>query len=342
MTAIRWVGIGLCIVQAGMFSGLNLAFFSISKLRLEVQAAQGNRKAIVVSALREDANLLLSSILWGNVAVNVLLTLLSSSVLAGVAAFLFSTVVLTLLGEIIPQAYFSKHALSAAYYLAPVVKFYKILLYVVAKPTALLLNALLGRESIRYFREAGLREVIRMHMAVDGGDIAEIEGTGALNFLALDDLTVIEEGEAIDPASIIELPFEHARPLFPEMSRQPDSRFLSRINASGRKWAIVVNENGEPRVVVNTDSLIRDALFGGEGFSPYRHCHRPIIITEERTLLEEVLRLLKVHPEHADDDVIDQDIVLVWTAETRRIITGSDILGRLLRGIVATEGFRPD
>jgi len=41
-----------------------------------------------------------------------------------------------------------------------------------------------------------------------------------------------------------------------------------------------------------------------------------------------------VDPEHIEDDVIDEDIILVWGAE-RRIITGADILGRLLRGIVA-------
>ena len=34
-----------------------------------------------------------------------------------------------------------------------------------------------------------------------------------------------------------------------------------------------------------------------------------------------------------DDDVIDKDIFLLW-ADEKRIITGSDILGRLLRGIV--------
>ena len=37
-------------------------------------------------------------------------------------------------------------------------------------------------------------------------------------------------------------------------------------------------------------------------------------------------------PERPDDDVIDHDIIVVW-AEQRRIITGSDLLGRLLRGI---------
>jgi hypothetical protein len=31
--------------------------------------------------------------------------------------------------------------------------------------------------------------------------------------------------------------------------------------------------------------------------------------------------------------VIDEDIILLW-GETKRVITGADILGRLMRGIV--------
>jgi hypothetical protein len=45
---------------------------------------------------------------------------------------------------------------------------------------------------------------------------------------------------------------------------------------------------------------------------------------------------MKVRPEHAEDDVIDNDLILVW-GEQKRIITGSDILGRLLRGISINE-----
>jgi metal transporter CNNM len=41
-------------------------------------------------------------------------------------------------------------------------------------------------------------------------------------------------------------------------------------------------------------------------------------------------------PEHPDDDVIDNDLILVWGSQ-RRIITGSDLLGRLLRGIASLE-----
>jgi CBS domain containing-hemolysin-like protein len=101
-----WIGIACCITQSAIFSGLNLAIFSISKLRLEVEAASGNREAVQLLALRQDSNFTLATVLWGNVTINVLLTLLSNSVLAGIGAFAFSTIVITLFGEIVPQAYF--------------------------------------------------------------------------------------------------------------------------------------------------------------------------------------------------------------------------------------------
>ncbi|SRR6266566_137518 len=114
-----WSGIAFCISQSAIFSGLNLAIFSISKLRLEVEAAGGNRHAVGLLALRKDSNLTLATVLWGNVTINVLLTLLSDSVLAGLGAFAFSTIVITLFGEIIPQAYFSRNALRMAARLKP-------------------------------------------------------------------------------------------------------------------------------------------------------------------------------------------------------------------------------
>jgi CBS domain containing-hemolysin-like protein len=99
----------------------------------------------------------LTTILWGNVGINVLLTLLSNSVLAGISAFFFSTVIITVVGEIMPQAYFSAHALRMASLLAPVLKFYQILLFPAAKPAAKILDAWLGARGIQYFREHSLR-----------------------------------------------------------------------------------------------------------------------------------------------------------------------------------------
>ena len=91
MSLITWIGIFFCVTQSAMFSGMNLALFSISRLRLEVEASLGNRDATKILLLRKDSNFLLATVLWGNVGINVLLTLLSNSVLAGVSAFFFST-----------------------------------------------------------------------------------------------------------------------------------------------------------------------------------------------------------------------------------------------------------
>src|ERR1700730_17272285 len=122
-----WISIAFCVTQSAIFSGLNLAIFSVSKLRLEVDAASGNPDAIGVLDLRKDSNFTLSTIVWGNVVTNVLLTLLSDSVLAGLGAFVFSTFAITIFGDIVPQAYFSRNALQMAGRLRPLLGIYEIL-----------------------------------------------------------------------------------------------------------------------------------------------------------------------------------------------------------------------
>lgn len=48
--------------------------------------------------------------------------------------------------------------------------------------------------------------------------------------------------------------------------------------------------------------------------------------------LGDVLGELKSGTGQHGDEVIDHDLILLWS-EQRRIITGADILGRLLKGI---------
>ena len=338
-TTAIWAGIIFCISQSAMFSGLNLAVFGIGRLRLEVETTSGDRNAMKVLRLREDSNLTLTTILWGNVGINVLLTLLSGSVLAGVGAFFFSTVVITCIGEILPQAYFSRNALKMASLLSPVLRFYRFILYPVVKPTAMALDLWLGPEGLQYFEEKHLRELIRRHIGVEGSEIDKIEGMGAMNFLAMDDLLVSEEGEPINPNSILELPVKEGRVVFPPFEAEADDPFLRRIEASGERWVIVVDGDGEPVLVIDTDQFVRTAVFRPSQFSPYRHCHRPILITDPRIHLGNVISRWKVKREGPEDDVIDNDIILIW-GPRKRIITGADILGRLLRGITKrTEAF---
>lgn len=336
MTTLTWILIVFCISQSAMFSGSNLAFFSITKLRLEVEVNRGNKNAQRVLALRKDPNLLLVTILWGNVAVNVLLALASGSILSGVMAFVFSTVIITLIGEIAPQAYFSRHSLKMASLLSPVVRLYQMLLYPVAKPTALLLDKWLGEEVINYFKEEDMHELIKMHVTSPDTDIDSTEGRGALNFFTIDDLSVKEEGEIIDPRSIVKIKFQGNRPIFPAIKASASDKFLKLINLSGKKWVILVDPLGIPKMVLDSDGFLRDALLNGDNFDPYRHCHVPIIIYDKTTKLGDAIPLLRVNPVHADDDVIDEDIIILWS-DQKRIITGSDLLGRLLRNIVQNK-----
>lgn len=328
-----WAGILLCISQSAMFSGLNLAVFSISRLQLEVEAAGVNHAAQKVLALRQDANFALTTILWGNVSINVLLTLLSDSVLTGIGAFLFSTVIITLFGEIAPQAYFSRHALRVAALFLPLLRFYQVLLYPLAKPTALLLDRWLGPEGIRYFREQDLRAVILHHMKADEAEVDRIEGMGALNFLAIDDVPVSQIGTLVDPRSIIALPEFDGRVQLPKVTSEPTDPFLQQINAAGLKWVVLTNPAGEPRLVMDADGYLRDAILSDRHTSPYAFCHQPLIVAVPSTPMGELLGKLKVDT-HSDDEVIHNDIILVW-GENPIIVTGADILGRLLRGIVA-------
>jgi len=331
-----WLGVLLCLSQSAMFSGLNLALFSVSRLRLEVAASEGNRDAMRVLELRRDSNLTLATILWGNVAVNVLLTLLADSLLAGAAAFVFSTVVITFFGEIIPQAYFSRNALRMAAALAPVLRGYRVLLFPVAKTTSVLLDWWLGPEALVLFREREFRALITRHADAPGGDMGQLEAAGALNFLDLDDIAVVNEGEPVDPRSVITLPVADGRPVLPAFERSARDPFLRRLDASGKKWVIFVDPSGEPRLVLDAHHFLRDVLFDTASPAPEGYWHRPITVSDPRTRLGDVISRMKVRPERPEDDVIDHDMILFW-GNQKRIITGADLLGRLLRGIATRE-----
>ena len=329
-----WTAIVFCLSQSATFSGLNLAFFNLSRLRLEVEVAGGNRHARRVLEMRRDSNLLLTTILWGNVGINVLLTLLSESVLAGVSAFAFSTLFITTFGEIIPQAYFSRNALRMAALLSPVLRFYQLVMYPVVKPSALLLDAWLGKEGITYYPEQHLKEILRRHMVAEESDVGRGEAIGALNFLTIDDLPIATEGVDVDPASIIPLPSRDGVAVFPSYEADPRDPFLRKIDASGRPWCIIVDERGEPLTLLDADGFLRHALYEPTRIRPTDFCHRPVVIRDPATPLGQAIEQL--HFDRETPDLISRDAILLWTEEPR-VITGSDLLGRLLRGVVQRD-----
>ena len=108
------------------------------------------------------------------------------------------------------------------------------------------------------------------------------------------------------------------------------------VNASQKKWIILVDSTNEPIIALESDGFLRDAIFNSDKFNPYLYCHRPVVLYNSKDRLGDAIPRLKVNPIGHDDDVIDKDIIILWSDE-KRVITGSDILGRLLRGIVKSK-----
>ncbi len=348
MELLAWLGIAACLSQSAMFSGSNLAFFSLGRMRLEAEVEKGSESARRVLNLRNDSNLLLCTILWGNVSVNVLLALLSESILAGVGGFVFSTVGITFFGEIIPQAYFSRHALDVGAKLSPLIRFYQALLYPVAKPCALILDGWIGPEGPTFYRERDIEIILEKHISEQSSEISANEGRGALNFLDLDDRFIIHEGNPINPDTIYTMPVNLDLPILPSPDTEEGQKFVAALNKHPMMRAVILSEeDGRPQLVINTTEYL-SSLYAVEHGGPeaqgdlgdigiYDFCHRPIVVFDSKTTLDDVLGEFVVEANDHNDHVVDRDVVIYWTEDRKRIVTGADIFGRLLRGIARRE-----
>ena len=141
------------------------------------------------------------------------------------------------------------------------------------------------------------------------------------------------EGQLLEPASILTVDCS-PNDAHPANELDTDDPLVPAIAASGRKWVAIVDREGNPKWILDADGLLREILMNKS--QPVKLCHfahRPIIVTDPSMTLGQVIPRLVVRPEHPRDDVIDEDVILVW-GDQKRIITGADILGRLLQGIV--------
>lgn len=202
----------------------------------------------------------------------------------------------------------------------------------------MLLDMLIGEEPIPWFREDELRNVLKHHALNSETEFSAIEATGAVNFLNLDDRPIKKEGEIIDPRSVLKLPFDKGKPVFPDFKPQPEDQFLRKIAASGKKWIILTDQlSGKPCMALNAPLFLKRTLLGDNSYNPIQACHNPLIVSEEGSKFGSVLNKLTVEKRKPGDDVIDKDLIIYWTDEEKRIITGSDILGYLMRNIAKVK-----
>lgn len=187
------------VLLSGMFSGLTLGFFTLNLGELERKAKLGDKRANKILSVRRQGNLLLCTLLLGNVAVNSCLAVYLGSIASGVVAAIISTGLIVIFGEILPQAIFSRYALTVGYYAVYPVMFVRFILYPITGPIAHILDRLLGEEMNTVWSKREIREIIRDHKDSPDSSIDADEEritNGALSF------SIKTAREVMTPASV--------------------------------------------------------------------------------------------------------------------------------------------
>ena len=159
------------VLLSGLFSGLTLGLLSLSPFELRRKMKLGNKDAKKVYPIRKKGNLLLCTLLLGNVAVNSALAVFLGSIASGVMAGLVATGLIVIFGEIIPQAVFSRFALKFGSRTVWIVYIFMFLLYPVCKPISYVLDKALGSELPTVYSQGEFREILEEQRNIKGSAI---------------------------------------------------------------------------------------------------------------------------------------------------------------------------
>jgi len=156
--------ISLVLVSlSGLFSGLTLGLLSLDTQSLRRRAKHGDADAEKIYPIREKGNLLLTTLLLGNVAVNTTLSIYLTNIASGIWAGVIATALIVIFGEIIPQAVISRYALWFGARTLWFTRLALVVCYPIALPIAKLLDKALGSELPTTYSHTELMEIISEH-----------------------------------------------------------------------------------------------------------------------------------------------------------------------------------
>jgi metal transporter CNNM len=136
--------------------------------------------------IRKKGNLLLCTLVLGNVAVNALLSILIADKFGGTIGFLTSTFIIVIFGEITPQAACQRYSLQVGSRAVPLVRLIMFLLLPATYPLAWCLDKALGKELATTYSNAEMLKLLAIHVREDVMDpeTAAVMG-GALRYKSM-------------------------------------------------------------------------------------------------------------------------------------------------------------
>jgi len=154
------------LFMSGLFSGLTLGLLGLDPLSLKIVANGDTSNAVYaqkVIPIRAKGNLLLCTLLLGNVAVNSALSILLADFTGGLTGFIASTSFIVIFGEIIPQAACSRYALYIGSRVIWIVRILILLIYPLGWPISKLLDYVLGDELGYVYTNRELQNLVEVH-----------------------------------------------------------------------------------------------------------------------------------------------------------------------------------
>jgi len=218
------------IMMSALFSGLTLGFFSLNKDDLGRKAELGDKQAKKVYSVRKNGNLLLCTLLIGNVAVNSVLAIFLGTIASGVVAGLLATGLIVIFGEIVPQAAFSRYALVLGSKLVWLVRIFLVILLPICWPLAWILDKVLGDELDTVYSKRELIKMIEKHEDLSESEIDE------------DEERIIKGGLSYSEKTAQDIMTPRVEIMALEKKQRLDKKTLSEIVASGHSRLPVYKE----------------------------------------------------------------------------------------------------
>lgn len=160
---------------SALCSGLNVAFMALDLQSLRRKAKLGDKQAKAVLPLRRSSHLTLSAILLVNVGAVSATSLVLEHHFYGLIAGIMTTLLIVVFGEIVPQAFFVRRALTFVALFAPVLRIMVIITYPVSKPLQLLLDKIFANETAHLQSRHELGLLINEHLGAKESELDEDE-----------------------------------------------------------------------------------------------------------------------------------------------------------------------
>lgn len=206
---MKFIVIACLLALSGLFSGLNLGLMALDMNELQVISRCGSetekRYARLIEPVRRRGNYLLCTILFSNVLVNSTIAVFLEELTSGLIAVMTSTIFIVMFGEILPQAFCSRHGLAVGAKTVSITYLCMLLTFPLSYPVSICLDWALGEEIGHVYDRERIKELIRLTGSLEKVEFDILSGALTLKKIQLGQvMTRIEDVFMIDMSSCLD------------------------------------------------------------------------------------------------------------------------------------------